>query len=1088
MYDQATSELVGHAPHFGDLNLEQLPKAFTDGYTQIITARLRLNDLHNTEDQEELSNLFNEMKKIASTYEAYVFLQIEKDQVPAAAFVAASAHHLCSQINIALTSDLPEKEPLSNLGIDSRISAAILYFISGYTADASEMIKIVNDSQEDTSASRAFHALKQLLSGQIEPLELNIPIYPTHQEWGDEIADKALWGLIHEGINELLGGLTGQVEESQLAFNDAGEIFDRVLGLSVGENKINYGEVNLTYKPIYVGQYYLSKLLRIVTKTIPDVALICIDSPNEIDAGNWRTQMKRFSAVRPYLWFNHIDAINSGYLNPGVSSVVSFPTGGGKSTLSELKITTSLLKGEAVVFIVPTLALVDQVAKSLKEAFPSVTTKMSFEEFGLDNIDVEVLPEISVMTPESCLVRMSFNPELYGDVGLFVFDECHLLHSKTKDVTDKRSLDSMLCLLRMLDLSQNVDLLLMSAMLSNNDEVAAWLSSLINRQVLSLSMTWKPTRQAKGCVVYNSQRIQEINEYTRVEAPRTPAGNLTAAAKRMLTAEPYCFFSLNQTWHSDRRSDYKLTKLSGDLVTLSFNSEFNYLTANRNKVAAKIASDYIGVGIKTLVFAGTKKECDSIVTSSSIERINGEIVWTEEEQQLINAINAEFGSEQHSYANVNSSSLPHHGLLIREERLLHESLFRRVDGVNLIVATSTLAQGMNLPAECVIIAGNTRFDIEAGQPEELDAHELLNAAGRAGRAGQNSAGIVLVIPSRVVNFNAAESRITQYWNEIKEVFSQSDQCLIVEDPLAQILDKIHDNPDVIDDDVRHFLLALPIVDTGDSTEFLNKTFQAYKARQNNNEDWINARILVANQAFQRVRDIDDDLVNTWHDQLSSISGIPISLIRQLHAALIENIDNLHNVHDVMAWYMGWLSGSVERLSNFLRMQTLDYELGTNYRDLNGQEKCQYFSNELLNLVGMWISGSTLREVELEMGTQENRLKICEKARKFSIRIVPEIAYAANILSQVYGFHIADNENGEIEKLHIKLLGRLVRVGVNSPEKLALNIVLGNNEGRVSTHEFYNELVFYIDEIENLNDFDSILREVGRAYRLWQLIG
>jgi replicative superfamily II helicase len=106
------------------------------------------------------------------------------------------------------------------------------------------------------------------------------------------------------------------------------------------------------------------------------------------------------------------------------------------------------------------------------------------------------------MTPESCLVRMSFNPELYENVGLFVFDECHLLHSKTQDVTDKRCIDSMLCLLRILELSPDVDLLLMSAMLSNNEELASWLSTLIQRNVLSLSMKWKPTRQAKGCVQF----------------------------------------------------------------------------------------------------------------------------------------------------------------------------------------------------------------------------------------------------------------------------------------------------------------------------------------------------------------------------------------------------------------------------------------------------------------------------------------------------------------------------------------------------------------------------------------------------------
>src|SRR3546814_13403972 len=76
----------------------------------------------------------------------------------------------------------------------------------------------------------------------------------------------------------------------------------------------------------------------------------------------------------------------------------------------------------------------------------------------------------------------------------------------------------------------------------------------------------------------------------------------------------------------------------------------------------------------------------------------------------------------------------HHALLLREERDLHESLFKRADGIDVLFATSTLAQGMNLPSEVVIISGDSRFDSGIDKMQKLEAHELLNAAGRAGRA------------------------------------------------------------------------------------------------------------------------------------------------------------------------------------------------------------------------------------------------------------------------------------------------------------------------------------------------------------------
>jgi len=285
--------------------------------------------------------------------------------------------------------------------------------------------------------------------------------------------------------------------------------------------------------------------------------------------------------------------------------------------------------------------------------------------------------------------------------------------------------------------------------------------------------------------------------------------------------------------------------------------------------------------------------------------------------------------------------------------------------------------------------------VQAGQPEELDAHELLNAAGRAGRAGQNSTGMVLVVPSRVVSFNAVESKITQYWNQIKEVFSKSDQCLVIDDPLGHILDKIHDNPEELPDDIQYFIHRLPVDEAGDSSRFINRTFQAYRVRLENNQVWVDERIQIANEVFERIRHIEnDDIEISWHDQLSSISGIPEYLIRQLHIDLANNINNFADVEGIISWYMGWLGESMDRLRHFIRIQTLEFELGRDFSDLNDHEKCAYFSNQLLNLVTMWTSGSTLHDIELEMGTDENNLRVCERARKFSIRIIPEVSYAA----------------------------------------------------------------------------------------------
>ena len=190
-------------------------------------------------------------------------------------------------------------------------------------------------------------------------------------------------------------------------------------------------------------------------------------------------------------------------------------------------------------------------------------------------------------------------------------------------------------------------------------------------------------------------------------------------------------------------------------------------------------------------------------------------------------------------------------------------------------------------------------------------------------------------------------------------------------------------------------------------------------------------------------------------------------IRQLHNDVASNTNNFDNVEGIISWYMGWLGESMDRLSHFIRIQTLEFELGRDFSGLSDHERCIYFSNQLLNLMTMWISGSTLHDIELEMGTEENNLKVCVKARKFSIRIVPELSYAANILSQVYNFHVAESDGDIEEKLHIKLLGRLVRIGVDRVEKYALHNILKDHASRVRTRLTYDEILPYINEIEEI---------------------
>ena len=106
---------------------------------------------------------------------------------------------------------------------------------------------------------------------------------------------------------------------------------------------------------------------------------------------------------------------------------------------------------------------------------------------------------------------------------------------------------------------------------------------------------------------------------------------------------------------------------------------------------------------------------------------------------------------------------------------------------------------------------------------------------------------VLVIPSKVVDFNDSKNRIASHWKDLQGIFSQSDQCLAIEDPLEAIMDRIQELGEHAGGDAAYLLRRLPIstqatdVD-GPAKTLLKKSFAAFKLRRQAQEEQLNDRI------------------------------------------------------------------------------------------------------------------------------------------------------------------------------------------------------------------------------------------------------
>jgi len=85
----------------------------------------------------------------------------------------------------------------------------------------------------------------------------------------------------------------------------------------------------------------------------------------------------------------------------------------------------------------------------------------------------------------------------------------------------------------------------------------------------------------------------------------------------------------------------------------------------------------------------------------------------------------------------------HHAGLVESDRSLSEELFAN-NKIQILVATSTLAWGVNLPAHLVVVKGTQFFDAKTEGYKDMDLTDVLQMLGRAGRPQFDTSGIARI--------------------------------------------------------------------------------------------------------------------------------------------------------------------------------------------------------------------------------------------------------------------------------------------------------------------------------------------------------
>ena len=1084
MFDPVTAAFLRNAPALPGLDPEALPQILTERFAELVARRLRQAEGEAIAGQDDEAW---PLTRIADTYELITSIIEDQDTKRAAAFVAGTAQQILAQETIA------QQEPVPILDrdrVNPAVAAAVLFLAAEQYADAIEAAQKIHiaEGQQDFVATLLAEDIRDLAAGRLSSILDRARRRPEHfvARGGLEARSvTALFETLLVGIEIFAAEVLGEPVPAKAAerFDTARSAFLQVIHLSSRHLETGAPMAG-TLLTTYPGPRHLAALFFAAYDGTLEAAITKIDPPPGVDKNFWKAWLRHRAETAPFTWQNHREAVTKQFHHNGNSAVMVLPTGAGKTTVSCLKIASVLGSAKSVVFIAQTHALVEQLTVDLQKMFPEeLLGSLVSSDFDRLFAVGTSLRKIEVMTPEHCLALLSYAPEAFDEVGLMVFDECHLL-SPVSGL--RRALDGMFCVLAFNSIAPDADFLFLSAMIQNGAEFADWIGSITGRDCIFVDPLWKPSRQARGIVFYEKNTLESISR-AAIRAQRADdrakgqrARGLRKAAKDLLMAEPFAMFGLHHNWLHEDTADCSITKLSETPVKLGgkLSSSGVALKPNVNSVAAHIAASSAHNGLKAIVFVNVKAHAVSTARQIA-ESMDVAVQETAEERERWQALDAELGGRIHSLLDGPSAAVPHNAQMIRLERDLAERMFRRQDGAQVIVATPTLAQGLNLPAHLAILASDMRADLEDGGREPLGAHEILNAAARAGRAGHLANGVVLLIPEEVLTFadDAPLSRNTV--EKLQAVLPEDDRCLEMSDPLQVILDRIS-AASFRDPDVEYALNRLSTAvapegaDTEASTHFsVNKSFGAYRAAQRNESEQFDQQIERLNELLaERNTSAENQILL----ELAAQSGAPISVLSTLRTRLKDGLDALSfTIPDWVSWIFEWLAEDDNARLALLGREhsTILGAVGRKVKEpLSGD-----VMRELLPGVLAWLTGQPLRAIEIALGGNPDEVKerACSRARRLVTSIVPMgLTFVSGLVARTAEEITVIAESTMIPHSVLECLPTAVRRGFDSPLKLAFAEIRTGLLSRVQTHQAFAEVVGVEPEIEVAIDYGTLV--------------
>lgn len=407
-----------------------------------------------------------------------------------------------------------------------------------------------------------------------------------------------------------------------------------------------------------------------------------------------------------------------GLLGSGHRSVVvSLPTSSGKTFIAEFRILQALNQFDQengwVAYLAPTRALVNQLTTRLRRDFSPLGTiveKVS-PALEVDGLEAGMLTEadrtqqfrILVTTPEKLdlMLRQGWEDEIGRPLTLVVVDEAHGLAS------EERGLKLELLLATINRECRHAQFLLLTPFIRNGEEIAHWLSPDSNKSI-DLGVEWTPNDRVVA--VARVDRGDHRGEFSLSLHSRHTTRNTLDIPEQIGIGEPR---PLGLAWSA--------------------------VASSPGKIAATTAQVLQKRGT-VIVLADTPSATWGIADAFKVEE-NKRTLGDDELGHVQRFLIDEMGQDFPLASLLEYGVGVHHAGMSEDTRSLVEWLTEN-DRLGILVATTTIAQGVNFPVSGVVFASHqyrlTRWPWRKDMPPE----DFWNIAGRAGRVDQGDLGVV----------------------------------------------------------------------------------------------------------------------------------------------------------------------------------------------------------------------------------------------------------------------------------------------------------------------------------------------------------